>query len=251
MTTRDVVSSPEWIEARKTLLAKEKELTRMRDQLSQLRRELPWELVEKDYAFDGPNGTQTLSELFEGRSQLIVYHMMSVGPAGETPCRLCSFWADSFNGITPHLNDRDLTFAVISRASLAELQQFAQRMGWTFPLLSSANTDFSFDLGVAFRPEELENGEATYNYGTYEFPLPDAPGVSVFAKTPDGKVFHTYSCYARGLDTLNNAFQYLDLVPKGRNEDGLDFSLSWVRYHDEYAPQPALPADPPRPARAA
>lgn len=238
MMTHDVVPSEKWIAARKTLLAKEKELTRMRDQLSQLRRELPWEAVEKEYRFDGPNGTQTLSELFEGRSQLIVYHMMAVGPTGETPCRHCSFWADSFSGLIPHLNDRDVTLVVISRASLSELQPFAQRMGWTFPLLSSANTDFNFDFDVAFRPEELETGEALYNYAPYEWSMPETPGVSVFAKGPDGTVFHTYSCYSRGLDTLNNAFQYLDLVPKGRNEDGLEYSLAWVRYHDEYEQQP-------------
>jgi len=233
MKSNEVVSHEEWVSARKALLVKEKELTHQRDQLSQLRRELPWEAVEKDYSFEGPDGPVTLSELFEGRDQLIVYHMMAVGISGETPCRLCSFWADSFNGITPHLNDRDVTLVVVSRAPLSELKKHAKRAGWTFPMVSSAETDFNLDYHVWFRPEDIENGTIDYNYGD-QHPLPDAPGVSVFAKGPDGKAFHTYSTYGRGIDTLNEAFQYLDLVPKGRNEEGLDFSLAWVRYSDEY-----------------
>jgi predicted dithiol-disulfide oxidoreductase (DUF899 family) len=233
MKSNEVVSHEEWVSARKALLVKEKELTHQRDQLSQLRRELPWEPAEKDYSFEGPDGAVTLSELFEGRDQLIVYHMMAVGISGETPCRLCSFWADSFNGITPHLNDRDVTLVVASRAPLSELKKHAKRAGWTFPMVSSAETDFNLDYHVWFRPEDIENGTIDYNYGD-QHPLPDAPGVSVFAKGPDGKAFHTYSTYGRGIDTLNDAFQYLDLVPKGRNEEGLDFSLAWVRYSDEY-----------------
>jgi predicted dithiol-disulfide oxidoreductase (DUF899 family) len=236
---KNIVSHEDWIVARKQLWVEEKELTRSRDRLSALRRSLPWEAVEKDYRFEGTSGEQTLSEVFEGRSQLIVYHMMGVGRAGETPCRFCSFWADSFSGIFPHLNDRDVTLAVISQAPISELQQFAVRVGWEFPILSDTSRAFSFDYEVAFRREQLQDGTTDYNYGTGQWPAPEAPGVSVFAKDPGGKIFHTYSCYSRGLDTLNNAFQYLDLVPKGRNEDGLGFSLSWVRYRDEYSrPQP-------------
>jgi predicted dithiol-disulfide oxidoreductase (DUF899 family) len=234
MITHDVVSRADWVAARRALLVKEKELTRQRDELSRLRRALPWEAVEKDYAFEGPDGTRTLSELSEGRSQLVVYHMMSAGPRGETPCSNCSFWVDGFSGVVPHLNDRDVTLVVVSRAAASLLQAHAKRMGWTFPVLSSASTDFNFDYHVSFTPEQLESGRAEYNYTEYGWRMPDAPGVSVFARGPDGGVFHTYSCYARGLDTLNTAFQYLDLVPKGRNEDGLPFPLDWVRYHDEY-----------------
>jgi predicted dithiol-disulfide oxidoreductase (DUF899 family) len=233
VNTNEVVSHEAWVSARKVLLIKEKELTRQRDQLSRLRRELPWEAVEKDYIFEGSNGAVTLAELFDGREQLIVYHMMAVGGSGEKPCRLCSFWADSFNGITPHLNDRDVALVVISRAPLAELQERANRARWTFPLVSSADSDFNFDYNVSFRPEDIESKAMNYNYGD-QFPLPNAPGVSVFAKGSDGTLFHTYSTYGRGIDTLNDAFQYLDLVPKGRNEDGLDYPLAWVRYSDEY-----------------
>jgi predicted dithiol-disulfide oxidoreductase (DUF899 family) len=234
MNTHDVVSSEEWVTARRALLVKEKELTRLRDQLSRQRRELPWEAVEKEYVFDGPDGARTLPELFDGRSQLVVYHMMAVGPRGESPCSNCSFWADSFSGIIPHLNDRDVTLVVISRAPAATLQAHGKRMGWTFPLPSSASSDFNFDYHVSFTPEQLESGPVEYNYAPYRWRMPDAPGVSVFARGADGRVYHTYSCHARGLDTLNDAFQYLDLVPKGRNEEGLAFSLDWVRYHDEY-----------------
>jgi predicted dithiol-disulfide oxidoreductase (DUF899 family) len=233
MKSNDVVSHEEWVSARKKLLVREKEMTRQRDQLSQLRRELPWEAVERDYVFEGPNGPATLAELFDGRDQLIVYHMMAVGVGGETPCRICSFWADSFNGITPHLNDRDVTLVVVSRAPLTELQKRAKQAGWTFPMISSEKTDFNLDYHVGFRPEDIENGTTDYNYGD-QFQLPDAPGVSVFAKGSGDKVFHTYSTYGRGIDTLNDAYQYLDLVPKGRNEDGLAFPVEWVRYSDEY-----------------
>jgi predicted dithiol-disulfide oxidoreductase (DUF899 family) len=238
MKTNDVVSHEKWVTARKELLVKEKKLTRERDHLSKLRRELPWEAVGKDYVFDGPNGRVTLAELFDGKDQLIVYHMMGVGVGGETPCRLCSFWADSFNGITPHLSDRDVTLVVVSRASVSELEKRAERARWTFPMVSSARSDFNVDYHVSFHSEDIENGTMDYNYGD-QFPRDDAPGVSVFAKGPDGTVFHTYSTYGRGIDTLNDAFQYLDLVPKGRNEDGLNFSLEWLRYSDEYGDQAA------------
>jgi predicted dithiol-disulfide oxidoreductase (DUF899 family) len=238
MKTNDIVSHEKWVSARKALLVKEKKLTRERDTLSKLRRELPWEAVGNDYVFDGPNGKVTLAELFDGNDQLIVYHMMGVGVGGETPCRLCSFWADSFNGITPHLSDRDVTLVVVSRAPFAELEKHARRARWTFPIASSAKNDFNFDYHVSFHSEDIENGTMDYNYGD-QFPNDDAPGVSVFAKGPDGTVFHTYSTYGRGIDTLNDAFQYLDLVPKGRNEEGLGFSLQWVRYSDEYGTRAA------------
>jgi predicted dithiol-disulfide oxidoreductase (DUF899 family) len=231
-----IVSRGEWLEARTRLLAKEKALTRLRDELAAERRALPWVRVEKEYVFDGPAGKQSLPELFAGRSQLVVYHFM-FGPDAEVGCKSCSFWADSFNGIVGHLGARDVSFVAISRAPLAKLQAFARRMGWTFPWLSSGGSDFNYDYHVSFAAEQVVTGELTYNYAKVRTPLPDLPGVSVFFKDPRGDVFHTYSAYARGIDALNAAYQYLDLAPKGRDEAGLSFSMTWVRFHDEY-PQP-------------
>lgn len=232
MIPNAVVSRDEWVAARKELLTQEKALTRERDRLSQLRRELPWEVVEKEYVFDTPDGRRSLSDLFEGRSQLVVYHMMAKGPLGS-PCPVCSFWADSFTGIIPHLNDRDVTLVVISRAPLELLQAHKRRMGWPVLMASSESSDFNADYGVYFTEEQLQ-GEVEYNYARGKWPLQHLPGVSVFARGDDGQVFHTYSTYARGLDALNNTYQYLDLVPKGRNEDGLPAPVAWIRYHDEY-----------------
>jgi predicted dithiol-disulfide oxidoreductase (DUF899 family) len=234
MTSHQVVSHEEWTEARKALLAREKEFTRLRDELSRARRDLPRERVEKDYVFEGPNGRETLAGLFDDRSQLVVYHFM-FGPDWERPCKSCSFWADNFNGIIPHLNQRDVTFVAISRAPLEKLQARAKRMGWTFKWVSSLGNDFNFDYGVSFTPEQVASGEIPYNYEKHKAHGSEMPGISVFFKDEAGRIFHTYSCFARGLDMLNTAYHYLDLVPKGRDEDGLPFTMDWVRLRDEYA----------------
>jgi predicted dithiol-disulfide oxidoreductase (DUF899 family) len=208
-------------------------VTRLRDQLSQGRRDLPWVQVTKQYLFDGPEGKQTLGQLFNGRSQLIVYHFM-FGPDWEVGCKSCSFWADNFNGIVPHLNQRDVTFVAVSRAPLAKLQAFATRLGWSFKWVSSSRNDFNYDYNVSFTPEDLADGSAIYNYAANKMNMPELPGISVFFKDAEGKVFHTYSCYARGLDMLNTAYHYLDLVPKGRDEAGLPDAMAWVRLRDQY-----------------
>jgi predicted dithiol-disulfide oxidoreductase (DUF899 family) len=233
MTNHQVVTPEAWVEARKQVLAKEKEFTRLRDQLSQARRNLPWVRVTKQYVFEGPEGKQTLGQLFSGRSQLIVYHFM-FGPDWEAGCKSCSFWADNFNGIVPHLNQRDVTFVAISHAPLAKLQAFAARLGWSFKWLSSSGSDFNYDYDVSFTPEALANGSAIYNYAEYKMDTPEMQGISVFFKDAEGNVFHTYSCYARGVDMLNTAYHYLDLVPKGRDEAGLAWAMAWVRLRDEY-----------------
>jgi predicted dithiol-disulfide oxidoreductase (DUF899 family) len=236
-----VVSHAEWLAARKQLLAEEKEFTRLRDQLSQQRRDLPWEAVDKEYVFEGAHGRQTLAELFDGRSQLVVYHAM-FNPATASPatpwtedaaCRVCSFWADNFNGITVHLHHRDVTLVAVSRAPYAKIAAYEQRMGWTFPWVSSADSDFNFDYHVSFTAQELAERKADYNYTIQEPPFSEHPGVSVFFKDAAGRIFHTYSTYARGLDMLNVAYHYLDVVPKGRDE-GDPPDASWIHRHDEY-----------------
>jgi predicted dithiol-disulfide oxidoreductase (DUF899 family) len=228
-----VVSHDEWLSARNAFLKKEKEFTRLRDELSKGRRDLPWEKVEKQYLFDGPNGQETLADLFEKRSQLIVYHFM-FAPEWDAGCPHCSFWADNFNPITIHLNHRDVTMVAISRAPLAKIESFRKRMGWSFKWLSSGKNSFNYDFDVSFTPESLKNGTAHYNYEKADFNHQDREGVSVFYKDEAGSIFHTYSAYARGIDILNTAYNYLDLAPKGRDEDELDFTQSWVRYHDQY-----------------
>lgn len=233
MADHKVVSPEAWIEARKRLLAEEKDLTRLRDRVSEHRRALPWVRVDKRYVFDGPQGEATLADLFQGRSQLIVYHFM-FAPDWEEGCKSCSFWADNFNGFVAHLNQRDVTFAAISRAPLPKLQAFAKRLGWSFPWLSSNGNDFNYDFGVSFTPEALAQGEVTYNYTPIKTSLTELPGISVFYKDEDGTVFHTYSTYARGLDMLNAAYHYLDLAPKGRDEEDLPYTMSWVRIRDKY-----------------
>jgi predicted dithiol-disulfide oxidoreductase (DUF899 family) len=241
MAEHRVVSHDEWVEARKKHLAKEKEFTRLRDQLSRERRELPWVLVEKDYTFAGERGTQTLSDLFDGRSQLVVYHAMfnpeTAGPETtwtvDAPCFSCSFWMDNFNGITVHLNHRDITMAAVSRAPYPAIAAYKKRMGWGFPWYSSAGSDFNFDYRVSFTDAERGAGKVDYNYGINPWSsMSEAPGISVFLKDADGRIFHTYSTYARGLDMLNVAYHYMDLVPKGRDEG--DSGQSWVRRRDEY-----------------
>src|SRR5213593_2375088 len=232
MQNHRIVSREEWLVARKEHLAKEKELTRLRDQLSRERRNLPWVRLDKKYVFDGPKGKESLSDLFEGRSQLVVYHFM-FHPSWEEGCKSCSFWADNFNGIIVHLNHRDVTTVAISKAPLAKLEAFKKRMGWSFKWVSSFDTDFNRDYQVSFTPEEIEKGAMYYNYGMNKFPMEEAPGVSVFYQDKDDSIFHTYSCYARGLDMLNGAYHYLDFVPKGRDEDSLSYHMAWLRHHDK------------------
>jgi predicted dithiol-disulfide oxidoreductase (DUF899 family) len=227
-----VVSRDEWLQARMAHLAAEKEFTRKRDELARQRRELPWERVEKNYVFEGPNGLETLADLFAGRSQLIVYHFM-LGPNWEEGCKSCSFLADHFDPTRIHLAHRDVTFAVVSRAPMPQIAKFQKRMGWQFHWVSAFKTDFQRDFGVHFTTEELA-GEVDYNYGKRRFGLEDAPGLSVFYKNEAGEIFHTYSTYARGLDSLVGTYHFLDLAPKGRDEDGLAFSMAWVRHHDKY-----------------
>ncbi len=229
----EIVSETQWLAHRKELLQKEKEFTRLRDELSRQRRELPWVRVEKNYIFDGPNGKETLADLFDGRSQLIIYHFM-FGPGWAEGCPSCSFEADHFNSFIVHLNARDASMVAISRATFGEIQKFRQRMGWNFKWLSSNANDFNRDYRVSFTPEEMAKGEVYYNYTMQKFPREEAPGVSVFYKNAEGEIFHTYSTYGRGLDLLLGAYNFLDMTPKGRDEEGLAFSMSWVRHHDKY-----------------
>jgi predicted dithiol-disulfide oxidoreductase (DUF899 family) len=214
------------------LLAEEKEFTRLRDRLSQQRRELPWVLVDKDYLFEGLAGRETLPQLFAGRHQLAVYHFM-LAPDWDEGCKSCSFWADNFNGIDVHLAQRDVTFLVVSRAPLAKIEMFKKRMGWTFKWVSSFVSDFNYDYDVSLRQNQSAFTEAVYNYAPRRTTMEELPGISVFYKDDAGAVFHTYSCYARGLDMLNAAYHWLDLVPKGRDESG-PHKMSWVRLHDQY-----------------
>jgi len=228
-----IVSKDEWLAARSALLKKEKEFTLLRDKLGQQQRDIPWVLVDKEYLFDGPNGKQTLSDLFDGRSQLIVYHFM-YDPNWDAGCPSCSFWADNFNGIVVHLNQRDVTMIAVSKAPYSKIGEYKKRMGWNFKWVSSYDNDFNFDYHVSFTPEELSEKKAFYNYSLQDTHSPEREGVSVFYKDTAGHVFHTYSAYARGIDVLNVAYHYLDLVPKGRDEDGHEFPQFWVRRHDEY-----------------
>src|SRR5579885_2213415 len=240
MAAHKVVTHHEWVEARKKHLAKEKEFTRMRDQLSRERRELPWELVEKDYTFQGEQGTASLRDVFAGRSQLVVYHAMfnpdTAGPTTtyttDAPCFSCSWWMDNFNGTAVHLNHREITIVAVSYAPYEKLAAYKRRMGWWFPWYSSVGSDFNFDYGVSFRPEELQSGSVEYNYQRIPWRMSEAPGISVFLKDGDA-IYHTYSTYARGLDMLNVAYHYMDLVPKGRDEDERGQG-GWLRRRDEY-----------------
>jgi predicted dithiol-disulfide oxidoreductase (DUF899 family) len=233
MQQHRIVSRDEWLAARKEHLAREKEFTRLRDELSAQRRELPWERVEKRYTFEGPDGAETLAELFAGRSQLIVYHFM-FHPSWDEGCPSCSFWADNFIGIDVHLAHRDVAFVAISNARFDQIAAFKERMGWSFKWVSAFGTDFNRDYGVAFTPEEMAAKRMLYNFDWRSFPAPEAVGISVFAKDESGDVFRTYSCYSRGVDMLNGAYHYLDLVPKGRDEAGMPFAQAWVRHHDKY-----------------
>src|SRR3984885_2815649 len=245
----NVVSEAEWLAARKELLRKEKKLTHMRDELSRQRRELPWTRVAKEYTFDGPSGKERMADLFAGKSQLVVYHFM-FGPDWQEGCPSCSFNMDHTDGALAHLAQRDVSFAAVSRAPLSKIEAFKKRLGWRFAWVSSYGTDFNYDFRASFTPEEMAKGKVEYNFDLVEFPSAEAPGISVFYKNESGNIFHTYSAYARGTENVVNTYNYLDLVPKGRDEDGLPFTMSWVRHHDRYedgyladADKPYWPAD--------
>ena len=241
-TNHAVVSQDRWVTERKTLLAHEKELTRLRDQIARERRALPWVRIEKNYAFDGLEGRRTLSGLFDGRRQLLVQHFM-FGPGWSQGCPSCSFMADHTDGMNVHLAHRGVTLVAISRAPLADIERFRQRMGWKFNWLSSNGSDFNCDFGVSFTPEEINEGEVYYNYAKRAFPSSEAPGISVFYKDDAGDVFHTYSTYGRGVEAMMGTYDLLDLVPKGRDEHNPAHAMDWVRHHDRYDPAPlAQPA---------
>ena len=231
VANHDVVSPAEWLAARRALLEKEKELTRLRDELTELRRALPWEAVDKDYVFEGKEGKKTLAQLFDGRSQLVVYHFM-FDPSWDAGCRHCSFRADNFDPIIVHLKARDVTMVVVSRAPYPKLAAYQERMGWKFDWLSSEKNDFNRDYHVSFSAEEVSNKEAFYNFASTKIDVSEREGHSVFYKDEKGAVFHTYSCYARGNEMLHGAYHYLDIVPKGRDEGGR--GPFWVKRHDEY-----------------
>ena len=233
MEPHNIVSHDQWIAARKAYLAEEKAFSRARDALARKRRELPWETVEKSYLFDTPSGKQSLADLFGGNTQLIVYHFM-LGPGREAGCPSCSLLADHFDGAVIHLAQRDVAFVVVSRAPLAEIEKFKARMGWRFKWVSSFGSDFNFDYQVSATPEEKAAGKALYNYELTEFPSDERPGASVFYKNSAGGIFHTYSTYGRGLDIFIGAYNFLDVAPKGRDEEGLKWSMAWVRHHDRY-----------------
>jgi predicted dithiol-disulfide oxidoreductase (DUF899 family) len=229
-----ILSREEWVKARKELLEKEKEFTRLRDQLNAESRELPWVRVEKTYVFDGPNGKETLSDLFAGRSQLIVNHLM-LGPGWKEGCVGCSFGADHNDGIIVHLEHHDATFVAVSRAARPEIEAFKKRMGWRFKWVSSFGSDFNYDYHVSFTPDEIRKGKVYYNYDVREFQVEELAGTSMFYKDANGDIFHTYSVFARGSEMLGGAYGYLDHLPKGRNETGPNHDLSdWVRHHDKY-----------------
>lgn len=228
-----VVSKEAWLEARQALLAKEKEFTKLRDQLSAERRQLPWVKVDKNYLFESNDGAVSLAELFNGRSQLLVYHFM-YGPDWEEGCPSCSFWADNYDGTEIHLNHRDISFVVVSRTALENLNAYKERMGWHFNWVSSLNSDFNFDYHVSITPEMAAKGETTYNYRKIDSEGGEYPGLSVFYKDESGDIYHTYSSYARGMDMLNGTYHHMDLMPKGRDEAGLPWSMAWLRRHDQY-----------------
>jgi predicted dithiol-disulfide oxidoreductase (DUF899 family) len=228
-----VVSREEWLVARKALLAKEKQLTRQRDQLSAERRKLPWVRIDKPYVFDGPGGKVSLADLFGGRSQLVIQHFM-FGPDWEEGCVGCSFGADHVDAARLHFEQRDLSFAAVSRAPSAKIHAFKRRMGWRFTWVSSLASDFNYDFNVSFTRDQLAGGKVSYNYELVDSQSEDLSGISVFCKDAAGTIFHTYSTYGRGDELLSTAYMYLDLAPKGRDEDGLPFPSAWWRHHDKY-----------------
>jgi predicted dithiol-disulfide oxidoreductase (DUF899 family) len=227
-----VVSHKDWITARKALLKKEKKFTHLREELAEQRRALPWEKVEREYVFDAPGGKQSLSDLFGGKSQLVIYQFM-FPPEWEEGCPHCSFWADHYDGMLPHLKQRDVSFVVVSRAPLDKIERFKNRMGWRFEWVSSGSTDYNYDYQASFRPEDIKSGPVFYNYQAVKMRMTDREGISVFYKDKDGGIFHTYSTYARGIDAVNPTYQFLDLAPKGRDEKE-NFPQDWVHHHDRY-----------------
>ena len=232
MNHNPIVSRDEWLVARKQLLAKEKELSRHRDALNAERRRLPMVKIDKDYVFEGPGGEVRLLDLFEGRRQLIVYHFM-FDPSWDEGCPNCSFLVDNI-GHLAHLHARSTSLALVSRAPLAKIEAFKRRMGWRFKWVSSFGSDFNYDFHVSFTKEEIEKKQVYFNYDFRPFQSEELAGTSVFFKDHAGDVFHTYSCYARGGENQLGTYNYLDLVPKGRDEDALAFTMSWVRHHDRY-----------------
>ena len=238
MQQHQIVSREQWITARKTHLAHEKELSQARERLAEERRALPRVKVDKNYVFEAANDMVTLGDLFKGRPQLVVQHVM-FAPDWEAACKSCSFWADGFERMVPHLAARDTTMVAISLAPSAKLEAFKTRMGWSFDWVSSGGNDFNYDYEVSFTREQIDKGIPKYNFGTTPFYGPELPGISVFFRNEAGEIFHTYSCFARGLDMMNAAYQYLDLTPLGRHEDGLPYPMDWVRLRDQYEPQAA------------
>jgi predicted dithiol-disulfide oxidoreductase (DUF899 family) len=234
MTAHAIASREEWLKARKVLLAEEKALTRQRDRLSARRRELPWVKVDKTYVFEGPRGRETLADLFEGRSQLVIYHFM-FGPDWPQGCPSCSFMADHIDGANQHLKHHDVTLIAVSRAPWSKIEAFKRRMGWRFKWVSSSGSDFNFDYHVSFTDADKAKGKVTYNFETMDYAFDELPGASVFQRTENGEIFHTYSAYARGLDQMLGAYNWLDLTPKGRNEK---HGMEWVRHHDRYDDPP-------------
>jgi predicted dithiol-disulfide oxidoreductase (DUF899 family) len=233
MSVDKAVSRATWLEARQALLNKEKAATRLRDECAAARRAMPWVKVDKPYAFETPAGTVLLAELFGPHSQLLIYHFM-LHPDWAQGCKACSFLADSYARSAVHLAARDVAFVTVSRAPLAKIESFRTRMGWEMPWVSSADSGFNEDFHVSFSDEERASGEAYYNYRKGGFPETEAPGISAFIRGDDGEVYHTYSAYGRGLDILMTTYQLLDMVPRGRNEDDLDYSMAWIRHHDRY-----------------
>jgi predicted dithiol-disulfide oxidoreductase (DUF899 family) len=232
-----IVSREQWITERKALLAREKELTRLRDQIARERRALPWVRIDKNYVFDTQEGQRTLVDLFDGRRQLLVQHFM-LGPGWEQGCPSCSYMADHNDGMTVHLAHRDVTLVAVSRAPLAEIERFRQRMGWQFKWVSSHGSDFNYDFGVSFTPEQVAKGDLIYNFGPWPFAHEEWPGVSVFFKDGPNEVFHTYSTYGRGVEVMMHTYNMLDLTPKGRDERDVQYKMDWVRHHDRYEAAP-------------
>ena len=232
MLQHKVVSQNEWLDARKAFLPKEKDLTRRHDALNRERAELPWVKLDKEYVFDSPQGKKTLGDLFDGKSQLLIYHFM-FGPDWEQGCPSCSLAADTINSNLTHLTSRDISMAVISRAPIEKIEPFRKRMGWSFPWVSAHRSDFNQDFSVSFTPEQ-QNAGKNYNFGTIDFPIDEAPGTSAFYRNEAGEIFHTYSSYARGGEGMLGVYALLDMAPKGRDEDGLSFPMAWVRHHDRY-----------------
>jgi predicted dithiol-disulfide oxidoreductase (DUF899 family) len=229
-----IVSRDQWLQERAAFLAREKEMTRLRDRLSAERRELPWVKVDKTYTFDTPNGKASLADLFDGRSQLIIKHFM-LAPGQKDGCVGCSFESDHVEGALVHLRNHDVSYVAVARAPLPEIEAFKKRMGWSFPWVSSFGSDFNYDFNASFTPEQLAKGEAFYNYRTGPLPLEDLSGLSVFYKDESGAIFHTYSTFGRGAEERLGTYVFLDITPKGRNENGPNHSLAdWVRHHDRY-----------------